>query len=62
MIEGGADSGHVLQAFMEGDVEFAGFSCGATGRDVDVAAVGHAVHDGVEVAPERRLVEVDEDT
>lgn len=58
-----ADAARVgaLQAAVEGDVQFAGLSCGAAGRDVGVATGGHAVHDRVEVAPERRLVEVDED-
>ena len=61
LVEGGADRGGVLQAAVEGDVEFAGLAGGAAGRDVGVAAAGHAVHQGIEISPERGLVEVDED-
>lgn len=62
LVEGGADSGRVLQAAVESDVELTGLQCCAAGRDVRVAAGCHAVHHWVEVAPERRLVEVDENT
>ena len=60
LIKRGADGGDVLLAAVEGHVQFAGLAGGAGGGHIGVAGAGHAVGGGIEIAPERRLVEIDE--